>query len=164
MARPRFEPRGWALRPTGRLIISCGGVGAASRIKGETRQSELHRSRLDCRRDAGGGGRSRPRAAQARASPCGEEQTVKRAQSQSSGLADIPFSNPYAPPVGARENAGEEFPAAQRAAPTDPKGNLSLTYKWKASNDPVDPYWDMRSAPGSEAPGDSFLGGVKLGF
>jgi hypothetical protein len=93
-----------------------------------------------------------------------KSKTVKRAQSQSSGLADIPFSKPYAPPVGASENAGAEFPAAQRAAPTDPKGNLSLTYKWKASNDPVDPYWDMRSAPGSEAPGDSFLGGVKLGF
>jgi hypothetical protein len=90
--------------------------------------------------------------------------TVKRAQSQSSGLADTPFSNPYAPPVGASKNAGVEFPAAQTAAPTYPKGNLSLTYKWKASNDPVDPYWDMRSAPGSEAPGDSFLGGVKLGF
>jgi hypothetical protein len=41
---------------------------------------------------------------------------------------------------------------------------VSLTYKWKASNDPVDPYWNMRSAPGSEAPGDSFLGGLKLGF
>jgi hypothetical protein len=93
-----------------------------------------------------------------------KSKTVKPAQSQSSGLADIPFSNPYAPPVGACENAGAEFPAAQRAAPTDPKGNVSLTYKWKASNDPVDPYWNMRSAPGSEAPGDSFLGGLKLGF
>jgi hypothetical protein len=93
-----------------------------------------------------------------------KSKTVKRAQSQSSGLADIPFSNPYGPPVGASENPAAEFPAAQRAAPTDPKGNLSLTYKWKASNDPVDPYWNMRSAPGSEAPGDSFLGGLKLGF
>jgi hypothetical protein len=93
-----------------------------------------------------------------------KSKTVKGAQSQSSGLADTPFSNPYAPPVGASKNAGAEFPAAKAAAPTDPKANLSLTYKWKASNDPVDPFWDIRSAPGSEAPGDSFLGGVKLGF
>jgi len=93
-----------------------------------------------------------------------KSKTIKRAQSQSSGLADTPFSNPYAPPVGASKNAGAEFPAAKAAAPTDPKANLSLTYKWKASNDPVDPFWDIRNAPGSEAPGDSFLGGVKLGF
>ena len=82
-----------------------------------------------------------------------KSKTVKGAQSQSSGLADTPFSNPYAPPVGASKNAGVEFPAAKTAAPTDPKANLSLTYKWKASNDPVDPFWDIRSAPGSEAPG-----------
>ena len=93
-----------------------------------------------------------------------KSKTVKPAQSQGSGLADIPFSNPYAPPVGAGKSAGAEFPAAQRAAPADPKGDLSLTYKWKANNDPVDPYWNIRSAPGSEAPGDSFLGGLKLGF
>jgi hypothetical protein len=93
-----------------------------------------------------------------------KSKTVKPAQSQGSGLADIPFSNPYAPPVGAGKSAGAEFPAAQKAAPTDPKGDLSFTYKWKATNDPTDPYWHVRSAPGSEAPGDSFMGGLKLGF
>ena len=93
-----------------------------------------------------------------------KSKTVTPARSQSSGLADIPFSNPYAPPVGAGKSAGAEFPAAQRAVPTDPKGNLSFTYKWKGSNDPVDPFWNIRSAPDSEAPGDSFLGGLKLGF
>ena len=93
-----------------------------------------------------------------------KSKTVKPTRSQGSGLADIPFSNPYAAPVGAAKSAGAEFPAAQRAAPADPKGDLSLTYKWKANNDPVDPYWNIRSAPGSEAPGDSFLGGLKLGF
>jgi hypothetical protein len=90
--------------------------------------------------------------------------TVKPAQSPGSGPAHIPFSNPYAPPIGAGKGAGSEFPAAQRAAPVDPKGDLSLTYKWKATNDPTDPYWHVRSAPGSEAPGDSFMGGLKLGF
>jgi hypothetical protein len=93
-----------------------------------------------------------------------KSKTVKPPQSQRSGLADVPFSNPYAPPVGAAKNAGAEFPAAQRAAPTEPKGNVSLTYKWKGSNDPVDPFWNIRSAPGSDAPGDSFMGGLKLGF
>jgi hypothetical protein len=93
-----------------------------------------------------------------------KSKTVKPAQSQGSGPTDIPFSNPNAPPIGVGKGAGSEFPAAQRAAPADPKGDLSLTYKWKATNDPVDPYWNMRSAPGAEAPGDSFLGGLKLGF
>jgi hypothetical protein len=89
---------------------------------------------------------------------------AKPAKPKSPGLTDIPFSNPYAPPVGAGKTTGAEFPTAQRAAPADPKGNLSLTYKWKGSNDPVDPFWNIRSAPGSEAPGDSFMGGLKLGF
>jgi hypothetical protein len=93
-----------------------------------------------------------------------KSKTVKPAQLQSSGLADIPFSNPYAPPVGAGKTTGAEFSVAPRATPTDPKGDLSLTYKWKGSNDPVNPFWNIRSAPGSEAPGDSFMGGLKLGF
>jgi len=93
-----------------------------------------------------------------------KSKTVKPPRAQGSGLTDIPFSNPYAPPVGAGKSAGAEFPAARSAAPVDPKGNLSFTYKWKANNDPVDPYWTLRSAPGSEAPGDTFLGGLKLGF
>ena len=93
-----------------------------------------------------------------------KSKTVKPVQPRGSGLTDIPFSNPYAPPVDAGKSAGTDFPAAQRTAPADPKGNLSFTAKWKASNDPVDPYWNMRSAPGSEAPGDSFMGGLKLGF
>jgi hypothetical protein len=93
-----------------------------------------------------------------------KSKTVKPAQSQSSGLTDIPFSNPYAPPVGAGKSPEAGLAAPQRAAPTEPKGNLSLTYKWKGSNEPIDPFWNIRSAPGSEAPGDSFMGGLKLGF
>ena len=93
-----------------------------------------------------------------------KSKTVTPPRSQGSGLADIPFSNPYAPPVGGGKTTGAEFPAARSAAPVEPKGDLSLTYKWKANNDPVDPFWNIRSAPGSEAPGDSFMGGLKLGF
>ena len=79
-------------------------------------------------------------------------------------LGAVPFSNPYAPPVGAGKAAGAVFPASQAAAPVDPKGGVSFTYKWKATNEPTDPYWHVRSSPGSEAPGDTFLGGLKLGF
>jgi hypothetical protein len=93
-----------------------------------------------------------------------ESKILKPTRPNSAGPTKIPFSNPYAPPVGAGKSAGAEFPAAQRQAPVDPKGHTSFTYKWKASNDPVDPYWNMRSAPGSEAPGNKFMGGLKLGF
>jgi hypothetical protein len=93
-----------------------------------------------------------------------KSKTVKPNQKQGSGLTNIPFSNPYAPPAGAGKTTGAQFPAARNAAPVDPKGDLSFTYKWKANNDPVDPFWNIRSAPGSEAPGESFMGGLKLGF
>jgi hypothetical protein len=94
----------------------------------------------------------------------GKSKILKPTKPNSAGPTKIPFSNPYAPPVGAGKSAGAEFPAARRQAPVDPKGHMSFTYKWKASNDPVDPYWNMRSAPGSEAPGNKFMGGLKLGF
>jgi len=89
---------------------------------------------------------------------------VKPAQSTNSGLADVPFSNPYAPPVGAGKSAGAEFPAAQRGAPVDPKGGMSFTYKWRATNEPFDPYWQVRKSSGPDAPGNTFMGGLKLGF
>jgi hypothetical protein len=93
-----------------------------------------------------------------------KSKTAGPSQSQASGLGGIRFSEPYAPPAGAGKGAGPQFPVTQRAAPTNPKGDLSLTYKWKANNDPVDPFWNIRSAPGSEAPGESFMGGLKVGF
>jgi hypothetical protein len=96
--------------------------------------------------------------------PHAASKTVKPAQPSGSGLADIPFSNPYAPPIGGGKTTGAQFPAAKTAPPVDPKSNLSLTYKWKANNEATDPYWTLRSAPGAEAPGDTFLGGLKLGF
>jgi hypothetical protein len=76
----------------------------------------------------------------------------------------VKFSNPYAPPEGTAQPKGPEFPAAQRAASTDPKGGVSFTAKWKATDGPIDPFWNIRGSPGQEAPGDSFLGGLKLGF
>jgi hypothetical protein len=76
----------------------------------------------------------------------------------------VKFSNPYGPPEGSAQPKAPELPTTQRAAAADPKGRVSFTYKWKASNDPVDAYWHVRSAPGSDAPGDTFMGGLKLGF
>lgn len=76
----------------------------------------------------------------------------------------VKFSNPCAPPEGTAQPKGPEFPAAQRATPTDPKGGVSVSAKWKATGGPIDPFWDIRSSPGQEAPGDSFMGGLKLGF
>ncbi|HKN30614.1 MAG TPA: hypothetical protein VJY34_23150 [Roseiarcus sp.] len=80
------------------------------------------------------------------------------------GLSGIPFSDPYAPPVGAGKATGGGFPAAAKAAPKDPQGDLSFTYKWHASNDPVDPYNVVTHKAGPDGPGDTFMGGLKLGF
>ena len=79
-------------------------------------------------------------------------------------LGGIPFSNPYAPPVGAGKGTGEQFPAAKTAAPVDPKGGVSFTYKWHATAQPTDPFWNVRNEYGPDGPGASFLGGLKLGF
>ncbi len=58
--------------------------------------------------------------------------------------------------------AGDAF-APARSLPADPKGDLSFTYKWRASNAPNDPYEHVRElTPGG--PGDAFMGGLKLGF
>jgi hypothetical protein len=89
--------------------------------------------------------------------------SVKVAPSQADGLGAVKFSNPYAPPEGAGKATGGDFSAARTAAPVDPKGGVSVTYKWHATNEPVDPYWHVRD-PGPDAPGSSFLGGLKLGF
>jgi hypothetical protein len=79
-------------------------------------------------------------------------------------LGDIPFSNPYAPPVGAGKGTGGDFPAATTAAPVDPKGGVSLIYKWHATPQPTDPFWNVRNEYGPDGPGSTFLGGLKLGF
>lgn len=89
---------------------------------------------------------------------------AKPSATKSQSLGDIPFSNPYAPPVGAGKGTGGEFPAGKTAAPVDPKGGMSFTYKWRATNEPTDPYWHVRNEYGPDGPGDTFLGGLKLGF
>ena len=89
---------------------------------------------------------------------------AKPPATQDGSLSDIPFSNPYAPPVGAGKSAGGEFPAAKTAAPADPNGGMSFIYKWHASGEPTDLYWHVRNEYGPDGPGSSFLGGLKLGF
>jgi hypothetical protein len=96
--------------------------------------------------------------------PAANSKIVKPPATESQGLGDIQFSNPYAPPVGAGKATRPNLPAAQTETPVDPKGGMSFTYKWHASNAPVDPYWDIRNEYGPEGPGSKFLGGLKLGF
>jgi hypothetical protein len=97
--------------------------------------------------------------------PAAKSKIAKPPATGGQGLGDIQFSNPYAPPVGAGQATGANFPAAQRATPVDPKSGMSLTYKWHANNEPVDPYWHVRSNEyGPDGPGSTFLGGLKLGF
>jgi hypothetical protein len=90
---------------------------------------------------------------------------VKPPATGSQSPGDIQFSNPYAPPVGAGKATGGDFAAAKTAPAVDPKGGMSFTYKWRASNEPLDPYWQLRSSEyGPDGPGNTFLGGLKLGF
>jgi hypothetical protein len=96
--------------------------------------------------------------------PAAKMKVVKPPATQGQSLSDIQFSNPYAPPVGAGKATGPDFPAPRSAAPVDPKGGVSFTYKWHATNEPLDPYWHLRNSPGADAPGSKFLGGLKLGF
>jgi hypothetical protein len=98
--------------------------------------------------------------------PAAKSKVVKPPATQGQSLGDIQFSNPYAPPVGAGKATGAGLPAPRSAAPVDPKGGVSFTYKWHATNEPVDPYWHVlqRNSPGADAPGSKFLGGLKLGF
>ena len=88
-------------------------------------------------------------AAKAKAKPL---KPAKPGSSQADGLGGVKFST-HAPPEGAgKATTAGDFPAAGSARAVDPKGGVSFTYKWKASNDPVDPYWHVRSAPGSDPP------------
>jgi hypothetical protein len=41
---------------------------------------------------------------------------------------------------------------------------MSFTYKWRATNEPFDPYWQVRKSYGQDGPGNTFMGGLKLGF
>jgi hypothetical protein len=98
----------------------------------------------------------KPHAAKVRA--------AKPPAAKGEALGDIQFSNPYAPPAGAGKGTDEEFPAAKTAAPVDPKGGVSFTYKWHATPQPTDAFWNVRNEYGPDGPGSTFLGGLKLGF
>jgi hypothetical protein len=41
---------------------------------------------------------------------------------------------------------------------------VSFTYKWHATPQPTDPFWNAHDEYGSDGPGSTFLGGLKLGF
>jgi hypothetical protein len=101
-------------------------------------------------------------AAKAMAKPL---KPARPGSSQAGGL-DEKFSNPYAPPEGAGKATGaRNFPATGSAGAVDPKGGMSFTYKWHATNEPFDPYWQLRhNEYGPDGPGNTFLGGLKLGF
>ena len=83
---------------------------------------------------------------------------------QADGLREIRFSNPYAPPEGTTRTKAADIPPAARPAPAQPKGDVSFTYKWRATNEPVDVYNAVRHSAGPDGPGDTFMGGLKLGF
>jgi hypothetical protein len=106
--------------------------------------------------------RPRPTSApKAKAKPL---KPAKVGPSQARGLG-AKFSNPYAPPEGAGKATGANFPAAKTAAPVNAKGGVSFTHKWHATSEPVDPYWQLRNNEyGPDGPGNTFLGGLKLGF
>jgi hypothetical protein len=69
---------------------------------------------------------------------------IKAALSKAGSLSDLPFSDPYAPPVGAGK-IKRGSPEVQRAVPIEPQGGFSLT-------------------AGPDGPGGSYTGGVKLRF
>ena len=58
------------------------------------------------------------RAAKARA--------VNPASLKSASLGQIPFSDPYAPPVGSGKAKSADFPLPERTLPVEPQGGFSL--------------------------------------
>ncbi|MBV9290072.1 MAG: hypothetical protein JO288_20045 [Hyphomicrobiales bacterium] len=70
---------------------------------------------------------------------------VKAAAIKAAGPGDIPFSDPYAPPVGSGKAKGAEFQTPERARPRVPEGGFSFT-------------------AGRESPDAPFTGGLKFRF
>lgn len=104
----------------------------------------------------------KPRKPPARAA---HAKAAKSPSEQAGGLQDVKFSDPKAPPVGAgAASTRSAFATAASGAPKDPAANVSLGLKWRATNEPVDPYDAIRHTSGPDGPGDTFEGGVKLGF
>ena len=89
---------------------------------------------------------------------------AKPAAPKDDGLSAVKFSDPYASPVGTAKTKTGDFPAVVGPSPTQPKGDVSFTYKWHATNEPIDPYNSVRHTAGPDGPGDTFMGGLKFGF
>jgi len=70
---------------------------------------------------------------------------VKAAAYKFAGPGDIPFSDPYAPPVGSGKLKGAEFPVPERARAPVPEGGFSFT-------------------AGRDSPDAPFTGGLKFRF
>ena len=70
---------------------------------------------------------------------------VKAAAFKAAGAGDIPFSDPYAPPVGSGKLKGAVFAAPERARPSVPEGGFSFT-------------------AGRDSPDAPFTGGLKFRF
>jgi hypothetical protein len=80
------------------------------------------------------------------------------------GLDQIQFSQPNASPLAPTKNIKAAPLPRPGAAPSEPRGGVSLDFKWRASNDKVDPFDAVRHSSGPNSPGDAVQGGVKIGF
>jgi len=95
--------------------------------------------------------------------------SVKKPKSPAPDAADggfdqIQFSQPNASPLAPTKNARATSQSRQGPAPSDPGGGVSLDFKWRASNDKVDPFDAVRHTSGPNGQGDAVQGGVKIGF
>lgn len=90
--------------------------------------------------------------------------SAKPAADQAGGLLGVKFSDPNAPPVGAAPAPDGGFAPAANGTPAEPASGVSLGVKWHATNEPIDPYDAIRHTSGPDGPGDTFEGGIKLGF
>ncbi len=90
----------------------------------------------------------------------------KEAPANSTGLGmdHIQFSQPNASPIGAQKPAHPAPLSRTGGASSEAQGGVSLDFKWRATNEKVDPYDAVRHTSGPEGPGDAVQGGIKLGF
>jgi hypothetical protein len=78
------------------------------------------------------------------------------------GIADIKFSDPGAPLVGAAKSPQLAVPLDAAGPPPQPQGGPSLDLKWHADNDHINnPVWQPWVPNGQ---GYDVQAGVKLGF
>jgi hypothetical protein len=95
--------------------------------------------------------------------------SAKKPKSPATGATDegtdqIQFSQPDASPLAPTKKINAAAQPGSRAAPSEPNGGVSLDFKWRASNEKVDPFDAVRHTSGPNGPGDAVQGGVKIGF